>query len=50
MLRLDPGETVADFLKGRGVRVLDPEVEGSTIFRNVGNCIPNFVSETQTKT
>ena len=45
-----PGETVADFLKGRGVRVLDPEDEGSRIFRKVGNCVPNFVWKTHPKT
>ena len=37
------GETVADFLEARSVRLLDPEGEDSTIVRNVGNCIPNFV-------
>jgi hypothetical protein len=46
MLRLVLGETVVDFLKARCVRLLDLEGEGSTIFRNVGNCTPNFVWET----
>jgi len=49
MLCLDFGETVADFLKARSVRLLYPEVEGSTIFRNVGNCTSNFVWDTHPK-
>jgi hypothetical protein len=48
-LRLVHGETVANFLKARNVRLLDCEGEGSTIFRNVGNYTPNFVWVTHPK-